>query len=154
MHIADTDLFAPLPVQLSLIEPHRRMLITCLVCKRGGWRDEQRPKLCEDCARDIAKSREFVDYLLTNAEKNLDVAFERWATARDTADAQTRKQYTLYEDLRIASNPRSDVAETKASAGEVGPVFDLIRLWLAKDIAGAHWDEVSEWAIKCDEVLQ
>lgn len=129
-------------------------LIVCLVCGRGGRADMARPLICDRCGADVAAAQSLVDYKLVNAEKNLDGAFERWATARDTAGAQTRKHYDLYEELRIAQNPRSDVAEARAVAGEVGLVFDLIRLWLAKDAAGAQWDEINEWAIKCDEVLQ
>jgi hypothetical protein len=95
-----------------------------------------------------------VNYLLINAEKNIDVAYDAWLAARDTADAEARKHYNLYEELRIAQNPRSEAAEAKAQAGEPGPVFDLIRLWLAYQDTAEQWTAMNEWAFQCDEVLR
>jgi hypothetical protein len=146
------DLFPDIATQTPLFD--KPAVIVCLVCGRGGRADMARPLICDRCGADVPVAQSLVDYKLTNAELQLDVAHAAWLTARDTADAGTRKHYDLYEELRIAQNRRSELAEAKAQAGEVGPVFDLIRLWLAYQAAGETWKSTRDWAIQCDEVLR
>jgi hypothetical protein len=147
------DLFPDVVTQTPLFT-QPPLIPACLVCGRGGRADMGRPLICDRCGADVPAAQSLVDYKITNAELQLDVAYDAWLTARDTADAGTRKHYDLYEELRIAQNPRSELAEAKAQAGEVGTVFDLIRLWLAKDAAGEQWEAINEWAKQCDEVLR
>jgi hypothetical protein len=146
------DLFPDIITQTPLFT--KPALIICLVCGRGGRADMGRPLICDRCGADVPGAQALVNYKLVNAEKNLDAAYDAWVTARDSADAATRKHYDLYEELRIAQNPRSAVAEARAFAGEIGPVFDLIRLWLVKNAAGETWETINEWARQCDEVLR
>jgi hypothetical protein len=149
-----TDELFPYVVTQTPLFTQPPLIPACLVCGRGGRADMARPSICDRCGADVPAAQSLVDYKLTNAELQLDVAYDAWLTARDTADAVTRKHYDLYEELRIAQNPRSEAAEAKAQAGEGGPVFDLIRLWLVYQAAGDTWHEVNQWAIQCDEVLR
>lgn len=158
------DLFDALPpVQSKLFIPG---LIVCLVCGRGGRADMGRPLICDRCGADVAAAQSLVYYKLVNAEQNLDRAYDAWLTAMAEADAVTRKHYDLYDACRMERDAaqsfpadpgnvaKANNAERLAREGDTKPVFDLIRLWLAKDKAGAAWDEINEWASKCDEVLR
>jgi hypothetical protein len=147
------DLFPDVATQTPLFT-QPPLIPSCLVCGRGGRADMARPLICDRCGADVPAAQSLVDYKLVNAEKNHEAAWDKWAAALDGADAVTRKHYNLYEELRIAQNPRSEAAEVKAQAGEVGPVFDLIRLWLAYQAAGETWKTTRDWTIKCDEVLR
>jgi len=165
IEIDQDDLFPEQATQHTMITQPR---IVCLVCRRPGLADMSRPLICDRCGADLPGARALVSYLLVNAEKDLDRAYDAWIEARDTAAPTTRAHYEMYQEFRqertlaevypdrqhnLSNIARANMAEHKARSGEAGPVFDLIRLWLAKDAAGEHWTAVNEWAIKCDEVL-
>lgn len=162
--MTDTDLFPEVATQTPLFD--KPALIVCLVCGRGGRADMARPLICDRCGADVPAARSLVDYKLANAEEQLDQAYDKWLTARNTADTKTREHYDLYDACRMERDaaPRipadhervkkADNAERLAIAGDPRPVFYLIWLWLKKDEAGAVWDDVHAWAKQCDEVLR
>lgn len=163
--MTDTDLFPDVATQTPLFK-QPPLIPSCLVCGRGGRADMGRPLICDRCGADVPAAQALVDYKLVNAEQNLDRAYDAWLTARNTADAVTRKHYDLYDACRMERDAAQDTpadpgniakannAERLARAGDTKPVFDLIRLWLAYQAAGATWHEVNQWASKCDEVLR
>lgn len=150
--MSDIDLFPDTVTQTPLFS--QPALIVCLVCGRGGRADLARPLICDRCGADVPAAQALVDYLLVNAEKDHERAYDAWVAALDRADAKTRQHYDLYDDLRVAGDPRSAAAEAQTTAGNVKPVFDLIRLWLSYQEKEAAWQSAQAWAIKCDEVLR
>lgn len=147
------DLFPDVATQTPLFS-QPPLIASCLVCGRGGRADLSRPLICDRCGADLPAARALVDYLLVNAEKDHEAAYDAWAAALDGADAKTRQHYDLYDDLRVAGDPRSADAELQAAAGNVKPVFHLIRLRLRYQEKEAAWQAAREWAIQCDEVLR
>ena len=151
MQATDTDLFAPLPVQLALIAPHTRKLIVCLVCRAGGWVSRDYPRLCEHCASDLPATRAFIVNIVLRTEMRRDATLEAFNAALDAADAATIKQYTLYTELR--GTQRAVDAETKARSGDVAPVFALIRLWLDYRAAMVAYIDRAKWQRDCEAIL-
>jgi len=164
--IDQDDLFPEQATQHTMITQPR---IVCLVCRRPGLADMSRPLICDRCGADLPGARALVSYLLVNAEKDLDRAYDAWIEAVENADPKIRAHYEMYEEFRyeqalselypdrehnLSNIARANLAEHKARSSEAGPVFDLIRLWLAKDATAEQWEAAHEWSIKCDEVLR
>lgn len=151
MPVSDADLFAPLPVQLALIEPHTKRLTVCLVCRTGGWVSSDYPQLCEHCANDLAATRAFVTNIVLRCEMRRDATLVTLSAALNTADETTIKQYQLYCDLH--GTQRATDAETKARAGDAAPVFVLIRLWLDYQHASVQYLDRAKWRRECEAIL-
>jgi hypothetical protein len=129
--------------------------VTCLVCKRTGVADRDRPALCQRCGADLTMTRAHVVAMVMRCELRVEHTDGAWREAvASGSDTALQARYEAYEAARIAGDPRAATVETMARSGRPDPLLDLVRLWLDYQETGERYAEVQAWAARCEAVLQ
>lgn len=145
------SLFAPEVVQeaINILRPKAKR-ITCVVCRRSDM-EGTIPTVCVHCASDPIATRTWIYNLAEATRERLHATGNAWEAALSKADTTLLDRWTAYQTT--ADKAAQASANAAAQRGAIGPLADLIRLWLDYQQAQAKSREVIAWVKRCEAVL-
>lgn len=125
--------------------------IPCRVCEQYAPADDARPLLCADCAADLHQCRTRIVAVLEAAQRATEDAWQALEDAVEGADEVTLARWRAFQDAQGTEPARR--AEAAVRDGMIGPLAELIRLWLAFGAASRYYGDRQRWAQRADLAL-
>lgn len=125
--------------------------IRCVGC--GLMAIGQTESLCVQCASDPYELLSDAEGMLVAYRAHADQCWTALRTATEQADDRVSQRWQRFMDARTEDAAKHAQAIAQARGGSVGPLSDLIRLYVAWVDAQGVYDERKAWAERVEAAI-